>query len=234
MGCEGAKERRGKTPLLSWKKEKERPPSFSQITEPSPRCGGDVWRQAGKSAAGAARAGGRPELGLGDPGRGRAEAKHRLRGCTAPLPPPELWMLRTHLARRRGPHAPFARSPAPSEQPLQPCTHLAAGQRSGSGSGSGGGGGRGSSMAAAGVTARAGGGTGSAMASLIRAPSPAWPPRVVSCSLVRETRSRRGVREGLDSASASSPPPQEPCAPRPSWERRPAERRATAGSEGHA
>lgn len=80
-------------------------------------------------------------------------------------------MLRAHLARSRGPHAPFTRHPAPSKLRLQPCTHLAAGQHSGSGSGCGGGAGRGSSMAAAGVTARAGGGTGSAMASLIRAPS---------------------------------------------------------------
>lgn len=107
------------------------------------------------------------------PGRGRAEAEHPAPRCTAPLPPPEVRMLRAHLARSRGPHAPFTRHPAPSELRLQPCTHLAAGQHSDSGSGCGGGAGRGSSMAAAGVTARAGGGTGSAMASLIRAPSSA-------------------------------------------------------------
>ena len=31
-------------------------------------------------------------------------------------------MLRAHLARSRGPHAPFTRHPAPSELQLQPCT----------------------------------------------------------------------------------------------------------------
>lgn len=66
-------------------------------------------------------------------------------------------------------------------------------------------------MAAAGVTAKAGGGTSSAAASLIRARSPAWPRRAVSCSLARGT----GAPE---CRSDSAPPP--PLARRRSRSRR--------------
>lgn len=162
-------------------------------------------------------------------------------GCTPPLRPGRgAWMLPSPPGGKRRPPRPLGlrRSPSRDEPRFlrrpgcSSSTHLAARQRSGSGSGSGfAGGGGGSSMAAAGVTAKAGGGTSSAAASLIRARSPAWPWRALSCSPARGA----GV---LKCGSDSAPPP-------PSARRRGRSRRghlgngdrpapATAGGEGQA
>lgn len=160
-------------------------------------------------------------------------------GCTPPLRPGRgAWMLPSPPGAKRRPPRPLGlrRSPSRDEPRFlrrpgcSSSTHLAARQRSGSGSGFAGGGG-GSSMAAAGVTAKAGGGTSSAAASLIRARSPAWPWRALSCSPARGA----GV---LKCGSDSAPPP--PSARRRSRSRRghlgngdrPAP--ATAGGEGQA
>lgn len=139
-----------------------------------------------------------------------------------PAPPARPRSLDAALPTWREAEAPTPPRPPPALQPeraplcapgrLRHPTHFAARQRSGSGSGSGfAGGGGGSSMAAAGVTAKAGGGTRSAAASLIRAWSPAWPWRALSCSLARGTGA-------LKCRSDSAPPP--PLARRRSRSRR--------------